>query len=171
MTSFARALRFFRVSPRKTLAFRAEASIHVVFLTKAAGLQVWASVHAGGAAFFIDHGLRTGLGWNNEKDATSYLSVKSENSIPQKPQIISPAPLRSGVSHTRLPLAQHACFWNPFPAFYIFFFWSQVDQMIPDICSIRPHRSLVGTEFLLAEKGFLITRVIEEETRNHVHSV
>lgn len=63
MNSCARALGFVPYTiARITLAFRAETTIHVVFLTKAADLQVRACIHAGRAAFSIDHGIRTGLG-------------------------------------------------------------------------------------------------------------
>lgn len=113
MTPLARALGFI---PHATLAFRAETAIHVVLLTKAADVQVWASIHAGWAAFSIDHGSRTALGWKNKKDTRSYLSVKSI--IPEKPQIIHPTPFKSVVSQARFHMAKHVhLILNCFPWF------------------------------------------------------
>lgn len=117
MNSLARGLAFFPDAiARITLAFRAETAIHVVLLTKAADVQVWASIHAGGAAFSIDHGSRTALGWKNKKGTRSYLSVRSI--IPEKPQIIHPTPLKSVVSQARLHMAKHVhLILNCFPWF------------------------------------------------------
>lgn len=117
MNSWARALGFVPLATAGiTLAFRAETAIHIVLLTKAADLQVWASIHTGWAAFSIDHGRRTALGWKNKKDTRSYVSVKS--TISQKPQIIHPAPFKSVVSQDRLHKAKHVhLFLNCFPWF------------------------------------------------------
>lgn len=76
-----------------------------MFLTKAADLQVGASIHAGWAAFSVDHGIRTVFSWKNEKTTTSYLHIKCI--IPQKPQITYPTPFKSVMSQARRHLAKH----------------------------------------------------------------
>lgn len=152
---------------RNTLAFRAETTIHVVLLTKAADLQVWASIHAGWATFPIDHVARTGLGWKNEKDSMSYLSEKSI--IPQKKiQIIWPTPFKLVVSQGRLHFAWLR-FVSELLSCFLHFLLSVLNKSsYLTYLQYQNLSFLMGTEFLPAENDFFIIKVIEEENSKSI---
>lgn len=163
MTSLARALAFVPdATARMTLAFRAETAIHVVLLTKAADLQVWASIHTGWAAFFIDHGSRTGLGWKNKKDTRSYLNVQAI--FPEKPH---PTPFKSVVSQARSYMKKHVYLnLNCFPWFLYLLLLLSNRSNYSHLLQHQISGFLMGTEF--AEKYFLIVKVTEEENRDTI---